>query len=140
LPAGPDSGVVVSLPFVAWASCGEIELNEGKSPFTSLIYHRSLILVAHPQNWVSEAPQLSNLFIFGPFGCFEGDFRMICALFVWLISHQPIVFFSQNKSATSNQPTVLFFQNKSAPAVSQTNRLLTATRYMRSLNYQIYLF
>jgi hypothetical protein len=39
-------------------------------------------------------------------------------LFVWLISHQPTVLFSQNKSATSNQPTVLFFQNKSAPATS----------------------
>jgi hypothetical protein len=40
------------------------------------------------------------------------------ALFVWLISHQPAVLFSQNKSATSNQPTVLFSQNKSAPAIS----------------------
>jgi hypothetical protein len=40
------------------------------------------------------------------------------ALFVWLISHQPAVLFSQNKSATSNQPAVLFSQNKSAPAIS----------------------
>jgi hypothetical protein len=32
---------------------------------TSLIYSRSLILVPHPQNWVSEVPQLSNPFIFG---------------------------------------------------------------------------
>jgi hypothetical protein len=40
------------------------------------------------------------------------------ALFVWLLSHQPAVLFSQNKSATSNQPTVLFSQNKSAPAIS----------------------
>jgi hypothetical protein len=32
--------------------------------------------------------------------------------------HQPALFFSQNKSATSNQPTVLFSQNKPAPAVS----------------------
>jgi hypothetical protein len=38
------------------------------------------------------------------------------ALFVWLISHQPTVLFSQNKSATSNQPAILFSQNKSAPA------------------------
>jgi hypothetical protein len=30
------------------------------------------------------------------------------ALFVGLISHQPIVLFSQNKPATSNQPAVLF--------------------------------
>jgi hypothetical protein len=42
----------------------------------------------------------------------------IDALFVWLISHQPAVLFSQNKSATSNQPAVLFSQNKSAPAIS----------------------
>jgi hypothetical protein len=40
------------------------------------------------------------------------------ALFVWLISHHPAVFFSQNKPATSNQPALLFSQNKSAPAIS----------------------
>jgi hypothetical protein len=40
------------------------------------------------------------------------------ALFVWLISHQPSVLFSQKKSAISNQPTVLFSQNKPAPAIS----------------------
>jgi hypothetical protein len=40
------------------------------------------------------------------------------AMFVWLISHQPAVLFSQNKSAVSNQPTVLFSQNKPAPAIS----------------------
>jgi hypothetical protein len=40
------------------------------------------------------------------------------AMFVWLISHQPAVLFSQNKPATSNQPTILFSQNKSAPAIS----------------------
>jgi hypothetical protein len=45
--------------------------------------------------------------------CFE-----TCALFAWLISHQPAVFFSQNKPATSNQPAVLFSQNKPAPAIS----------------------
>jgi hypothetical protein len=39
-------------------------------------------------------------------------------LFVWLISHQPAVLFSQSKPATSNQPTVLFSHNKSAPAIS----------------------
>jgi hypothetical protein len=43
---------------------------------------------------------------------------IIFSLFVRLISHQPAVLFSQNKSATSNQPAVLFFQNKSAPAIS----------------------
>jgi hypothetical protein len=45
---------------------------------------------------------------------YSGEF----ALFVWLISHQPAVLFSQNKPATSNQPPVLFSQNKSAPAIS----------------------
>jgi hypothetical protein len=39
-------------------------------------------------------------------------------LFVWLISHQPAVRFSQNKPATSNQPAVLFSHNKSAPAIN----------------------
>jgi hypothetical protein len=39
-------------------------------------------------------------------------------MFVRLISHQPAVLFSQNKSATSNQRAVLFSQNKSAPAIS----------------------
>jgi hypothetical protein len=39
-------------------------------------------------------------------------------LFVWLISHQSAVFFSQNKPSTSNQSAVLFFQNKPAPATS----------------------
>jgi hypothetical protein len=42
----------------------------------------------------------------------------LLALFVWLISHQPTVIFSQNKLATRNQPAVLFSQNKSAPAIS----------------------
>jgi hypothetical protein len=40
------------------------------------------------------------------------------ALFVRLISHQPAVLFSQNKSATNNHPVVLFSQNKPAPAIS----------------------
>jgi hypothetical protein len=40
------------------------------------------------------------------------------ALFVWLISHQPTIFFSQNKLAISNQSVVFFSQNKSAPAIS----------------------
>jgi hypothetical protein len=34
------------------------------------------------------------------------------ALFVWLISHQPTVLFSQNKPAITTQPAVLFSQNK----------------------------
>jgi hypothetical protein len=40
------------------------------------------------------------------------------SLFAWLISHQPAVLFSHNKSATSNQPAVLFPQNKPAPAIN----------------------
>jgi hypothetical protein len=43
-------------------------------------------------------------------------------LFAWLISHQPAVLFTQNKSAISKQPTIFFSQNKPAPATSQTNR------------------
>jgi hypothetical protein len=51
------------------------------------------------------------------------------ALFVWLINHQPAVFFSQNKPSINNQPAVLFSQNKPALAIShqpneQTERLL----------------
>jgi hypothetical protein len=42
----------------------------------------------------------------------------LIAMFVWLISLQPTVLFSQNKPATSNQPTILLSQNKSAPAIS----------------------
>jgi hypothetical protein len=45
-------------------------------------------------------------------------YRSIRALFVWLISHEPAVFFSQNKSAISNQPVVLFSHNKPAPTIS----------------------
>jgi hypothetical protein len=40
------------------------------------------------------------------------------ALFVWLISHQPVVLFSHNKPAINNQPTILLSHNKSAPAIS----------------------
>jgi hypothetical protein len=44
--------------------------------------------------------------------------RVAATLFARLISHQPTVLFSHNKSATSNQPAVLFSQNKPAPAIS----------------------
>jgi hypothetical protein len=44
--------------------------------------------------------------------------KNIYSLFAWLISHQPTVLFSHNKSATNNQPAVLFSQNKPAPAIS----------------------
>jgi hypothetical protein len=40
------------------------------------------------------------------------------ALFVWLVSHQSAILFSQNKSAISNQLAVLFYQNKLAPAIN----------------------
>jgi hypothetical protein len=54
----------------------------------------------------------------------------ICSVFLWLISHQSAVLFSQNKSAASNQPTVLSLRtNQHQPsATSQTNRLLLASR------------
>jgi hypothetical protein len=51
------------------------------------------------------------------------------ALFAWLISHQPAVLFSHNKSATSNQPAILFSQNKPAPATNhQPNEQTLRTR------------
>jgi hypothetical protein len=51
---------------------------------------------------------------------FESEFshKFCYSLFAWLISHQPAVLFSQNKSAASNQQAVLFSQNKPAPAIS----------------------
>jgi hypothetical protein len=50
----------------------------------------------------------------GPLWMIDGKEGEDCGLntydmFVWLISHQPAVFFSQKKPATSNQPAVLFF-------------------------------
>jgi hypothetical protein len=46
------------------------------------------------------------------------------ALFTWLISHQPAVLFSQNKSANTNQSTILFSQKKSVSVTShQPNEL-----------------
>jgi hypothetical protein len=56
------------------------------------------------------------------------------ALFVWLISHQPALLFSQNKPATSKQPAVFSSQNKSAPAINhrRTNSL-RITHDLRSL-------
>jgi hypothetical protein len=44
--------------------------------------------------------------------------NLINTLLAWLISHQPAVPLSQNKSATSNQPALLFSQNKSVPSIS----------------------
>jgi hypothetical protein len=38
--------------------------------------------------------------------------------FRWLISHQPIILFSQNKPVTSNQLVVLFSQNKPTQVIS----------------------
>jgi hypothetical protein len=58
----------------------------------------------------------------------------IDSLFGWLISHQPAVLFSHNKSATSNQPTVFFSHNKSAPAIShQPNEHVARQDYLESL-------
>jgi hypothetical protein len=50
--------------------------------------------------------------------CWSTRLVLIRVLFAWLISHQPAVLFSQNKSATSNQTAVLFSQNKPAPVIS----------------------
>jgi hypothetical protein len=50
-------------------------------------------------------------------------------MFVWLISYQPAVFSSRNKSAINNQPAVLFSQNKPALAIShQPNEQANITR------------
>jgi hypothetical protein len=56
--------------------------------------------------------------------------HLCIALFAWLISHQPIVLFSQNKPATNNQPAILFSQNKSASAIShqRCSSLYSSTR------------
>jgi hypothetical protein len=60
------------------------------------------------------------------------------AMFAWLISHQPTVLFSQNKSATSNPPTVLFSQNKPAPTIShqRTGCLFARSKWCKKLDYQ----
>jgi hypothetical protein len=44
--------------------------------------------------------------------------RPSAALFVWLISHQTAVLFSQNEPATNKQPIILFSQNKPASDTS----------------------
>jgi hypothetical protein len=61
---------------------------------------------------------------------------MCAALFAWLISHQPSVLFSQNKSAINIRPTLLFSQNKSALtiAASRANTMQLATPYPSLLN------
>jgi hypothetical protein len=60
------------------------------------------------------------------------------ALFVWLISHQPPVLFSQNKPATNNQPTIIFSQNESAPAIShQPNEQAANTRELLCQFWQV---
>jgi hypothetical protein len=53
-----------------------------------------------------------------------------CTLFVWLISHQPAVLFSQNKPVIDNQPIILSSQNKSTPVIShrpKRNMMLQAS-------------
>jgi hypothetical protein len=58
---------------------------------------------------VALTPSLSHLI--AP-GCSwdMGRKSHLTALFVWLISHQPTLLFSQNKPAISNQPAILFSQ------------------------------
>jgi hypothetical protein len=66
-------------------------------------------------------PTRHNVSAVLPCQCDTTKSRACCvwvSLFAWLISHQPAVLFSHNKSATSNQPAVLFSLNKSAPAIS----------------------
>jgi hypothetical protein len=55
--------------------------------------------------------------------------------FAWLVSHQPTVLFSHNKSAVSNQAAVRFSQNKPTPAINhQSNE--HACGYYTSLSAQ----
>jgi hypothetical protein len=55
-------------------------------------------------------------------------------LFVWLISHEAAVLFSQNKPATSNQPAVLFSENKSASAIThQPNERTDVSNYQEQI-------
>jgi hypothetical protein len=61
----------------------------------------------------------------------EGTRLGIYALFIWLISHQPAVLFSQNKPAISNQRVVLFSQNKPTPPVSHQPNEQAARRFER---------
>jgi hypothetical protein len=95
--------------------------------------HNAQALIDKGQvNFLSTASQLKQHYF--PIPCFQlaitlvkshqrtiisiGSCQVSYSLFAWLISHQPALFFSQNKPATSNQPAVLFSQNKSAPAIN----------------------
>jgi hypothetical protein len=60
------------------------------------------------------------------------------SLFARLISHQPVVLFSQNKPATGNQPTVLFSQNKPAPAISHQPTEQADSLKITTLTYLFY--
>jgi hypothetical protein len=66
-----------------------------------------------------------------------GEREMICALFVWLISHQPAVLLSHNKPATNNQSTVVFSQNKLAPATSHQPNEQAAWFSVRGLPFYL---
>jgi hypothetical protein len=39
---------------------------------------------------------------------------LVIALFVWIISHQPAVLFSQSKTAITNQPAVFFLSEQTS--------------------------
>jgi hypothetical protein len=59
------------------------------------------------------------------------------SLFVWLISHQPAVHFSQNTPVISNQPALLFSQNKSASAISHQPNEHADTMHEDFVKYQL---
>jgi hypothetical protein len=58
------------------------------------------------------------------------------SLFARLISHQPAILLSQNKSATNNQPAVLFSQNKPAPAISHQPTEQADALFVLLINHQ----
>jgi hypothetical protein len=62
--------------------------------------------------------------------------EQITALFVWLISHQPAVLFSQNKPATNNQSARSIFLSEQI-STSQTNRLHSDTAVINYLSDNI---
>jgi hypothetical protein len=76
--------------------------------------------------WSSVLPFLAAIILF---------MGASCAHFVWLISHQPTVLFSQNKLATSNQPTVLFSQNKLATS-NQPTVLFSQNKPASAISHQ----
>jgi nucleoside-diphosphate-sugar epimerase len=86
--------------------------------FSELQYWYSVSkTLAEKAAWDFAAKEGLQMAVLNP-GMVLGPMLAPSALFAWLISHQPAVLFSHNKSATGNQPAVLFSHNKPAPTIS----------------------